>query len=230
MPVSVSSQQIVVESPEGESYLMAVRGEDSFLSVVNSIYECLKSSMLDHGMVSDYESLPNSCLQIEVQPFEGGILVKAAQSSQSKTRNYNTPVTAQEKKDISYVIKSLGFENQVKLMTMQSSLNQAGDRIDHIHPFQFLATIFTDEELKVAMRRMQGKAFVWSTFVDNLTKTANEENAKGNMMPFVQDFAKRVKLDQNLILPSIKSSNWEKFLDVLIANIPRQGQTDRYDM
>lgn len=144
-------------------------------------------------------------------------------------RDYSCGVTANEKENIHFIVKTLADKSLIVIAKERYSLEAAGDRIDHVHPLNFLLVIFSDEEMKVAIRNIRGKGWVWSNFLGGLKDTLNAESQIKNILPYVNDFAAKLNIDPNLILPAIQSKNWDLLVDQLIHYIPRSGDSNRYD-
>jgi glycyl-tRNA synthetase beta subunit len=157
--------------------------------------------------------------------------VKKAVKSKEPPRDYYAHVSTEEKADIAYIVRTLANTSLIKILNHKSSLESAGQRVEHLHPLRFLQVIFTDEELKACMLNLQGKSWVWSDFLEGITSSLTKEAAADNLkQEHIKDFAKRVNIDVKLINPPLKKRDWEKFVDILIENVPREGNPDRYDM
>jgi len=145
-------------------------------------------------------------------------------------RDYSAPVTRQERDDIHYIVTSLADKSLITIAFIKGDLEAAGDRIDHIHPLRFLMTVFTDEEMKVGIRNIRGRGWIWKHFISGIKDSLATETNIGNMKnEHLIHFAKTVELDVNKIFPSVQIQNWDGFIDTLIAEIPRKGDHDRYD-
>ncbi len=146
-------------------------------------------------------------------------------------RDYNTEVTPLEKEFISFIVSTLGNKSLAKIWKEKSSLKKAGEKIDHIHPLKFLSVVFTDEELKVAIANLKETRWIWNEFKSGLFSSLSEELANENMPEeYILDFSFRLGIDASLIKPSISQADWDEFFSVLIKNVPREGNPDRYDM
>ena len=146
-------------------------------------------------------------------------------------RDYNIPVSKKEKQDVAYIINSLSKDSLVSLAKSRSSIKKVGDRVEHLHPLRFLMTIFTSEELKAGIHGIRDRSWVWDEFcsglIDNLKEEFSHQNLKDE---YVLDFAERVKIDPNLITPSIHQGQWKQFINILIDRIPRQNDSNRYNI
>lgn len=145
-------------------------------------------------------------------------------------RNYENPVTADEKADIHFIVTSLATRSLISLAMAKDDLEKAGDRIDHVHPLRFLMTIFTDEELKAGMKKIRGKRWVWNRFTAGLKQSLVTESSINNIKDeHVTDFASQIELTTDIIYPTILKQRWDEFIDLLITHVPRKGDFDRYD-
>lgn len=145
-------------------------------------------------------------------------------------RDYSRELTREEKADIRYIVTSLANKSLISIGLVKAELEAAGDRIEHIHPLRFLMTVFTDEELKVGIRNIRGRGWVWNHFVGGIRECLTTETGIGNMKAeFIHHFAHTVQIDHQIIVPSVSNQRWDDFIDLLITHIPRLGDHDRYD-
>lgn len=145
-------------------------------------------------------------------------------------RIYENELTAAENSDIRYIVTTLANRSLITLAIEKGDLEAAGDRLEHVHPLRFLIPVFTDEELKVGIRNIRGRGWIWGHFGGGIKEALASESSIGNLKDeHILDFAKKVKIDPALILPALHGQHWEEFIDLLIAHIPRVGDHDRYD-
>ena len=147
-------------------------------------------------------------------------------------RSYHNALSSAERADIKYIINTLANKSLIQLGLMKGSIDSAGDRIDHIHPLRFMEGIFTDEVCNVGIRNIKKRGgWVWSDFMSNTVSNFEEEMNHDNFHPdHVRDFAKKIKLDANLLLPLVEERKWSQFVETLIDKIEREGDFDRYNM
>lgn len=146
-------------------------------------------------------------------------------------RDYHEQVTDQEKEYIAFIVTTLGNKPLTKIYKEKDNLKKIGDKIDHIHPLRFLMTVFTDEELKAAIANIKESRWVWGEFKKGLFNSLKDESKSKNMnIEFIQDFANTVEIDSSLIIPAINQSDWDGLISILIKNVPREGNPNRYDM
>lgn len=145
-------------------------------------------------------------------------------------RNYHLELSWEEISDIHFIVTSLANKSLIAIGLAKSDLEAAGDRIEHIHPLRFLMTVFTDEELKVGIRNIRGRGWVWNHFVRGVRDALATETSIGNLKDeFIYHFAETVKIDHRIIMPHLSNQSWDDFIDLLITHIPRLGDHDRYD-
>jgi hypothetical protein len=157
--------------------------------------------------------------------------VRGFKAANTELRDYSLEVSPQEKDKIAYIVTTLGNESWAKICKEMGSLNRAGDKIVHVHPLRFLETIFTNEELKAAIANIKESKLLWGKFKKGLYGSLKDETKNKNMKrEFILEFAQRVNIDPELIIPSIKQSRWDDLLTILIKNVPRSGNSNRYDM
>lgn len=225
------AQQAILEGTSGDKYVIEIQPEKSFREVVESIENLMVAESQaagSRGLADANINLWNRSQGFSMVVADNSIMIKAAPKQTG--RDYNVPITAQDQSDMSYIVKTLTNLSLLKIKKAESSLKRAGDRIKQVHPFNFLAYIFTNEELKVCIRNLEGRAWVWSEFVGGFVKSLNEESAAGEVLPYAQDFANRLGIDVNQILPPLQNGQWERFISTLIKVVPRQGDHGRYDM
>ncbi len=227
-----NAYEIIVESPAGESYAVSVHPKDSFLDVVESVNQCLYAVEVEEAIQTNSHVEGPYDFRMDFKVTNAGLLMKAQSVKKIRTepRNYPAGLSQQETTDITFIVSTLGKSSLLKIKSSEKSLKSAGDRIINVHPFQLLALVFTNEELKVAMRQMNGRAWVWKEFLDGVTTSLEEENNLNNVAPFVADFAKRINFDANQINTFVKGKKWKDLVDELIKKIPREGDTGRYNM
>jgi hypothetical protein len=149
----------------------------------------------------------------------------------SSYRSYEHEVTAEEKSVISSIVLTLANNSYAKLLLKKSELDKKGSDIDHVHPLRHLACIFTDEELKVAIRNIREKSLVWKNYVHGLGESLAQESHRDNLTElYIRDFAALVGINPDLIFAPLAEGRWRDFIELLIDSIPRKGNPRRYDM
>jgi len=211
----------------GEPFMVQIGGEEE--SVVFPLAEEASFADLIDSLGAQVDrSKPYTVAMNVAGPL---ITIKVAQNREPP-RDYYTPITSQENNDLSELVRTLANNNKASLALKTSQLNRIGDRIVHLHPLKFLTIIFTNNELKVCMRNMEGKAFVWKKFQSETVESLDKENKAGNLKAdMVSDFAKKVGLTTAEITPFIQNQKWEQFLSYLISKVKvEKPQGKKYDM
>jgi len=214
------AHEIQVNTQEGETFVFDIDSTESFGMLEEKI------AALSNGKVSN--------LLIEY-PKEGKWKIPDTHARGhggylGYPRNYLVDVTPEEKSHIRFIVTTLANKSLIAIALAKSELEEAGDRIDHIHPLRFLMTVFSDEELKVGIRNIRGKGWIWNHFLGGLKDTLSTESQIGNMkVEYIANFSHIVKINPAVITPAISLQKWDDFVDLLITHIPRKGDHDRYD-
>ncbi len=223
VPTFVSSKSITLVDSEGQAANVYIDQCDKFDDVMELI-----ESYYSTDALSSSSGAGQSELALNFFFSNKDIVVR----KKSVTRDYYAGVSKQEKKDIGYIVTTLAKESLVSLASSKSSLKKAGDRIEKVHPLNFLMVIFTDEELKAGIHAIRGRtSWIWDEFMGGVNSSMKEESSKDNLkLEFVKDFAQKVGIQLPLILPSIQGARWEELVNILIDTIPRKNDPNRYNM
>lgn len=212
-PRSGFAEEIMVRAPTGEQLFVEVNPEESFSNVINRIGSCVGHS---ENMMETF------CLDFHAS---------ASESKSLPFRDYWRENSKEDTENLSYIICTMGFKSLAHIWSERKALKSAGDKLDHLHPLRFTMGIFTDEKMKAAMHNVVGSLFTWREFKKGLYTTLTVETKNGNMaLEYMEDFAKRVKVDKNLIIRPLQQEKWDEFINVLIKHVPRAGDPKRYDM
>ncbi len=217
------SEFITWRSPAGELSTMYVCPNDTFLGVISQIRDQFEDSLaLGHSEPAHSEFL----IDFSIAPSPSAATVKAIENM----RIY-TPLSKSEQKDIAYIVTTLGNASITSIAGAKSSLKKAGDRIEMVHPMQFLLYVFSDEKLKAAMHNLQDRtSWIRNEFFNGIIRSFDEEAARNNLSNHIDDFATRLNLDYGLIASLITEKRWKDLINTLYTQLPRQGETDRYNM
>lgn len=170
-------------------------------------------------------------LDVSSEQSVGEILQIVHKSANTSFRDYYIPPTPSEKQDIAYIVNTMGMSSLAKIAKSKSSLKSAGNRVNHVHPLQFLLTVFLDERMKASMQALNGRSWLWDEFIDGLKKSLNEESARENMqVEFVQDFTLRLNVPFDSIYALVQQKKWDNLVKTLITLLPRNSDANRYDM
>jgi hypothetical protein len=145
-------------------------------------------------------------------------------------RNYHHIPSHSEQEDLAHIVRTLATSSWGKLLTMRSSLKKFGDRIDHLHPLRFWQFLFSSEEMKGYIHAMRDRKKIWKEFTSDCCDTLNEESERNNFRAeYIADFSNSLGVNASDIGNAIEQKKWNTFFDLLISQIPRQGDVNRYD-
>lgn len=239
----LAAHHVAIENSQGEAFILPVHPEDTFADVMDSI-----QAFRNDGLVPIEEEFFTLEVSIPAKNFfatekfsknakkvfknndAGAGASPQSSPPQPLSRDYGAGISPQEAADVTFILKTMANSSLPKIKSAESALKKAGDRIAYIHPFFFLSTIFSNEELKVCIRNLHGRAWVWKEFLRGIVDSLTEEHAKGNVLPFVDDFAASIHVDPIMILPILQAARWERFVNTLIEIVPREGEANRYNM
>lgn len=223
----ISALEVLIYSDQGQSFVLQFEPEDSLASGIESIRQQLDSFVESDGpLTCGHEET----LVVNLSGLDNPCLAKGALHKKGGTRDYKATLKDSEREDIGYVVRTLSNHSLIKIATLSSSLKKTGDRIEHIHPFKFLECVFDDEELKVCLRNMQGRKWVWKEFVDGLVRSFSEESAHNNVKPHLQAFVDHISIDAKLIQGAVQGRDWDELVSLLIRHVPRKGAVNRYNI
>lgn len=223
---------------EGETFLLELSDADTTETVKKKVEQVYGVSKDKIRLFYDWRELArlNALKSAQQDPVWVEFMDSSrepAEEAQVKAavRDYWQPLTPANKKDLAFIVKTLAYKPLTKIWKYKGSLEYAGSRLENLHPLNFLYGIFGDEELKVGIRNVRKRGWVWSDFFSGIKRSMTEESAKQNLTEEqVRDFAEKLSIDQEWLFPHIANSDWLGLVDTLIQNIPREGDPDRYGM
>lgn len=145
-------------------------------------------------------------------------------------RDYYTPVTPAQRECLRYIVTSLGNKSLVTIAIIRPQLEEAGDVIEGLHPLKFLHTVFSDEEMKVAIRNIRPRAWIWTSFMNGLKQSLiTESNISNITLDHIRDFSESLGIDYRLVKREVDQKQWEGLVNLLIHLVPRGTDSRRYD-
>ena len=216
----------MIVSVEGKTMVVDVESQSSVEEMMAGIENELSMPLEGKWVVVEGWGMP-SWFQRESQENK-----YEAYHATSQPRNYEIPLTEQDKKDITFIVTTLADKSLVSILARKGDLNAAGDRINGIHPYRFLGYIFSTEKLKVAARNIRRRGgLVWKNFSSGVTDTLSEESSKGALTKADFDaFIGTIKIDPKLVYPDIVAKNWQNFIENLVKYVERDGDAGRFNM
>lgn len=227
LAVHLQAEPVVVMLDEGVQCELNVDDSRSIYEIAADVLAAVGLPLEGNHMIIEVDPAKEGALKVHLIK---GVDAKAHGEYLGHPRNPEAPLTATEKNDIRFIITTLANKNLISIAKHRSELEAAGDRIDHLHPLVFLTTAFTDEELKVGVRKIRGRGWIWSDFVGGLTKCLATESSCNNLkQEQIASFARKVGIKPELLYPAYDERRWEAFLDELITHVPRTGDPGRID-
>ncbi|MCP5508624.1 MAG: hypothetical protein H7A37_10080 [Chlamydiales bacterium] len=168
----------------------------------------------------------------EAKQYKAGDTSSIPPEARSKAvRDYYRELSEQEQNDISYIVDTLGHKPLAKLVFYRGSLEQAGIRLDNVHPLSFFSYIFTNDQLISAIRNMRRRGQIWKSYASGMSESFKEAYERNNISDdMIHDFAAKVGVDVNILKPALVKQQWEEFMNLLIKHVKRSGNSGRYDM
>lgn len=131
---------------------------------------------------------------------------------EGEKRDYFAKLTPQEAQDIQYIVNTLGNTSQVGLLFKKSSLEQAGDRIGHVHPLRFFGYVMSNPSLKASFAKIHGMA--WRNFENGMAGSLQKAYQRSNLnKEIIDDFAKTSHLDPNRVEMFVKGKQWKELVE-----------------
>lgn len=218
IPTMPFAKEIILDQGYGEEVIV-ISEDQPFCEVVDYLAMNL----------SDNNAMPRK-IQMDVYLDNDRILMKAA-SNNHVNRDYNSAWRQNDMEDLTFILGTMAKSSLISIATQRSSLKRAGERIDHLHPLRFMEMIFSNEELKAYVAAVRNKSFVWKEFLRGIVGSLEDESKNKNLTSEqLKDFSKRTNVDLSPLMPLIKEKKWKEFVNQLIDNVPRDGDTKRYDM
>lgn len=208
----------------GEEAHITLSDNDTFFDIIQTIESYCHEEDQPDPFTKDQTFAALEETQYDLSISKEGTIKVAAK----RGRDYNAGISKSEKQDIQYIITTLSRDSLISIASSESSLKKAGDRIKNVHPFIFLKTVFTNEELKAGIHGIRDRGWIWRDFIDGLTKSLAEESAKKNLKDFIPDFSKSIKVDSSAITNFVQQQKWKELVNHLIDTIPRENNPNRY--
>ncbi len=232
MPFMGYAEEILVRTPNGDCHQLQVTPQTTVADLhqhILSLMDEQERALLENPAFSEGEDGQEVMIDLflDYSLLQGQYPHRAAVIN----RSYEAGLTDKNREDIAFVVNTLGYNNWIAILRKKGKLDATKTRLITVHPFRFLECIFADERLKVGARNIRKSGGpIWSGFMDGVIEGCGEESAKGNLNQYIDQFAKSVKIDPVHIRDKVEAKNWYGLVEALIKYIPREGDTNRYDM
>ncbi|MBS0606533.1 MAG: hypothetical protein KF898_07890 [Parachlamydiales bacterium] len=131
------------------------------------------------------------------------------------------PIISDEKRKIFQIVHTLGTTNPIFLWPQQSTLEQLGREIEHVHPFKFLEYIILHPTLCRDIDAIRNSSLLWPRFLEGLANKLIRERA--GLANFLPGFARSLQIPPVNLEPFLGSGNWEAMtfyiIDVKLGRI-----------
>lgn len=135
------------------------------------------------------------------------------------------PASPEIHQTIYQLFEEMATHSVWQLMTNASSLKNRGEQLrKEVHPFQMLIEIFADEKTHKHFQSMYekktevltGRNLVWSNFIQGVGE--NIENRKGEIEPYLDTFAKTMKINPFQVRSYLKNRDYDGLVSSITKN------------
>lgn len=228
------SVEYTIENPYGENVVVEFNEDQTVEEVKEEIEK--ESGIPAEEIQLFYEGRPleNHETQDDFVPRSFSLSMKSDRfekyASVGYARNYWAPLTPAEIGEIRFIVNTLANSSLASLPFQRGKLERAGSNVSHVHPLKFLYAIFSDEEMKVSIRNVKKRSWVWKEFAADTSKSLNDEANLGNIRTDqLTDMAKSLQIEAKWLTEPANKKDWNKLYDNLISKVKRGGDTGRYD-
>jgi hypothetical protein len=203
------------ENEDGQEQVLEVEGKESLSALVS------RASILfdkePKAIVFHYDTSVDE----QINVWSWGAWKKQGDVLDSP-REYTQELKEDELIDMRYFITTIAYKPLDEVVQERRDLENALDRLDHIHPLRFIAACVEDLELRNAMHTIREDKWLWKNFFGKVKKTFNAEHKVGNMTSdYVTQFSISLELDESTILAFVEDKKWDALADYLYAKYPR---------
>lgn len=119
------------------------------------------------------------------------------------------PLADWEKKLIYTIFTTMADKNVIQLAWEKKSLEKKGKKINPVHPMRLLGYVFSDPDLKKAMRAIKKSHFKWNGFIDGFSRRMKEEAGRNNLVRHIPGFCEQVGANPDEVRHYIDKHDWE---------------------
>lgn len=222
------AEEIVIRATTGENIILDVSAEESFAEVMHRIHHYADQHQEIALAYADENTNSEGYLIMLADLWKKKDKGGGNKGPVTQPREYNVPVTPEEKEHITYIVTTLAQTSLTSLPGKRGDLKDRGAKVAHLHPLRFLGTIMEDEQLKGNFRAALDRTLVKGEFRGNLTDSLAQEYRANNMKSeYVADFASALSLNYNQLWSAVQNKKWNDFLEVLVKSIGKNG--DRWE-
>lgn len=162
---------------------------------------CVLSSFSPKRAVEPAQPIPKDEIAMAQKPVPKG-----------SKRDFEAALSDNEKRDISYIVTTLARKSAVSLLFYKKSLEEAGDRVAHVHPLKFLGFIFTDSDLKKLVKEIKGTP--WNRFSGDMGESLRKAYVRQNLSEeYLHEFTEEIGIDYSLVKPYVDAGDWQGLIN-----------------
>lgn len=150
-------------------------------------------------------------------PVYASIIKRPPAKTQEMTYK-DLPCSDNQKAYIYEIISTMGENSKLSLLFKQGHLKELGAHINEVHPFKFLAVIFSHPHLKNCMMVIWSDYFKRNGFLDGLAPSLSREAEKGKLLPYLADFSAELNVHPEAVQAYINAQDWEGLVVFLIQS------------
>lgn len=142
------------------------------------------------------------------------LLILISSLSAASPRDYERPMTAIEEEKIRFIITTLSSQSAIGLLISKPSLQEAGTHVQEVHPLRFMGFIFSDPELRIAVKRIG--SIPWHQFVAGMEGNFEAASSRNNLSDsMIHDFALQIDQEFSEIQPFFIHHKWANLLNYI---------------
>lgn len=133
-------------------------------------------------------------------------------SVSSLVRVYTHDLSQREKQDLHSLVSTVGTKSKFSLMFMVPELEGYKKKLGHIHPLTFIENILNSELRSHLKGVISHGDLVWKPFIENISKSLQEESSRGNLFSHLPEFSKALGCTVEKVSQHIKAGTIGQFL------------------
>ncbi|MFI0434538.1 MAG: hypothetical protein ACH350_02265 [Parachlamydiaceae bacterium] len=223
------SYSVQIEEASGAIVELGIDPDDRFLDVLDHLrFFLAEKEGIDSGDSNFFHKNSSNASFLNLIVSNTGVTARAQKLS---GRDYFAPLKKEEKDDVSFIVSKLAWDSPMDIWGHQSDLENAGERIHHLHPLNFLYIVFSSDKLTAAISAIKERKIpkLKSGFFNGLIDSLRDEANSNNLLQYVDHFSKRLEINKNKITPFLEKKMYSEFVDCLITLKPRKN-ADRHNM
>jgi hypothetical protein len=185
-------------------------------TLINSAITLMNSA---HRLIFSKSELDNEILE----PF---VTVRAEQVEEAEELlpvEINMPkISYQDRQKVEWIVRTLGDNSLIEIFKQKSKLEETGEEIMHLHPFQLLETVFGQYSvIKPQIARVMDDVFIGKNFLagleDGIQNTKYPEH-KTMLRAYIPSFSRSVGVHPEKTHSFLSPTrNWEGLVTHLVS-------------